>query len=304
MGSSPIVHGCPSALAVVAARIATNNMLSLTDAAANLRDGDNLSSLADPETELDVRNVFSWSYRGLQPLAARVFPLLGMRLGPEISVSAVASLAALPPWQARTVLDELANVHLVEERSPGRYGVHDLLCAYARELLAGQPGTAQRAARHRLLDYYLHAATTATATLFPYHTLAPIDSPIAGVVEEDLDTPQRAQTWLRTELPTLLAIVSQAGAIGFAAHAWRTAAALEIFLDRQGRRSDQVTVQRVAVVKRASRGRPVQPRPCLPCPRLRPRPGRRSPAGTQTPVPGTVPVRRDRRPRRAGPDPP
>jgi tetratricopeptide (TPR) repeat protein len=145
------------------------------------------------------------------------------------------------------VLDELAGVHLLDERSPGRYGFHDLLSAYARQLAGREPDALRQAARHRLLDHYLHGAIGAVATLFPYRTRIPVGPPLAGVVDAHLDGQQQARTWLRKELPVLFSIVAQADGIQFAGYAWRTAATLELFLDRQGRWSDQITVQRAGL---------------------------------------------------------
>jgi hypothetical protein len=44
----------------------------------------------------------------------------------------------------------------------GRYGMHDLLRAYARDLVSvSDTGDEQHAALARLFDYYLHTAATA-----------------------------------------------------------------------------------------------------------------------------------------------
>ncbi len=50
----------------------------------------------------------------------------------------------------------LARAHLVHPSAAGRYGMHDLLRAYARELAAGEDGAGgQLAAMTSLFDYYL-----------------------------------------------------------------------------------------------------------------------------------------------------
>ena len=49
--------------------------------------------------------MFSWSYRALSGGGARLFRLLGLHPGPDIAFPAVASLAALPASQVRTLLD-------------------------------------------------------------------------------------------------------------------------------------------------------------------------------------------------------
>ena len=108
--------------------------------------------------------MFSWSYRALTAPAARMFRLLGLHPGPDITTAAAASLAAIPPGQARALLTELTRAHLLAEHAPGRYTFHDLLRAYASELASAQDGPADRdAAVHRLLDHYLHTASNAAA---------------------------------------------------------------------------------------------------------------------------------------------
>ncbi len=53
----------------------------------------------DPATS--VRTVFSWSYRDLSPPASRMFRLLGLHPGPDITAPAAASLAGMRLPQAR-----------------------------------------------------------------------------------------------------------------------------------------------------------------------------------------------------------
>ena len=70
--------------------------------------------------------------------------------------------------QAGRALDVLARAHLVQPAGPGRYGMHDLLRAYARELAAASDGEDDRqAALTRLFDHYLHTAAAAMDTLLP-----------------------------------------------------------------------------------------------------------------------------------------
>ncbi|MFK5687966.1 hypothetical protein ACI3GN_15500, partial [Lactiplantibacillus plantarum] len=78
--------------------------------------------------------VFSWSYHTLKPEAARLFRFLGVHPGPDIGVTAAASLAGMSPREVRPLLAELTRAHLIEEQAPGRYAFHDLLRAYAAEL--------------------------------------------------------------------------------------------------------------------------------------------------------------------------
>jgi DNA-binding SARP family transcriptional activator len=127
--------GLPLALAITAARAAARPGFPLAALAEELRDaGGRLDALATGEQTADIREAFSWSYRSLQPPAARMFRLLGLYPGPDITPAAAASLAAVSPREARGLLRELARRHLLAEPSPGRYAFQGLLRDYAAEL--------------------------------------------------------------------------------------------------------------------------------------------------------------------------
>ena len=84
----------PLALAVAAARAAARPGFPLAALAAELRDAaGRLDALDAGDPGASVRAVFSWSYRQLSGPAARMFRLLGLHPGPDITVPAAASLA-------------------------------------------------------------------------------------------------------------------------------------------------------------------------------------------------------------------
>jgi NB-ARC domain/Bacterial transcriptional activator domain len=184
-----IITACarlPLALAIVGARAATHPHLPLHTLAGELRDsGDRLGTLTTDDPTTDVRAVFSWSYHALTPDAARLFRLLGLHPGPDISIAATASLAALSLPQVRVLLAELAGANLLVERTPNRYSLHDLLRAYAGDLAHTHDSDQQRhATTHRMLDHYLHTAHTAARQLYPARDPLPITPPQPDVVPE------------------------------------------------------------------------------------------------------------------------
>jgi hypothetical protein len=115
----------------VAARAVTRPDLPLADVAAELREAGGLDAFRDSDPYLDVPAVLSWSLRGLDPDAERLFRLLGTHPGPDASVDDAAALTGAPVALARRLLAELAQAHLVAERQPGRYVLHALLRAFA-----------------------------------------------------------------------------------------------------------------------------------------------------------------------------
>ena len=85
----------PLALNISAAYAAARPAMPLRELTARLR-GTRLDLLSAGPGQADVRTVFSWSYRGLSAPAARLFRLLGLHSGPDISLPAMVSLTALP----------------------------------------------------------------------------------------------------------------------------------------------------------------------------------------------------------------
>ncbi|MEV6694959.1 BTAD domain-containing putative transcriptional regulator [Micromonospora sp. NPDC051196] len=230
-----IIRRCarlPLALAVVAAHAAARPELTLARLAVELGAAAGaLATLDGGDPVSDVRSVLSWSYLALKPDAARMFQLLGVHPGPDISAAAAASLAGLADGPTAALLDQLCRANLLTESVPGRFSFHDLLREYAREL-TGQPGDPE--VRGRVLDHYLHTAVAANRLINP--SWEPIEPAAArpGVTPEPLPDADAAQRWFATELPVLLAAIAPEHAIGFDAHAWQVAWTLTDFLERRG----------------------------------------------------------------------
>jgi hypothetical protein len=92
----------PLALGIAAARAAACPGLPLAALAAGLRASRaRLDGLDTGDAATDVRTVFSWSCRQLTGSAGRMFRLLGVHPGPDITVPAAGSLAGVPPGEAR-----------------------------------------------------------------------------------------------------------------------------------------------------------------------------------------------------------
>jgi tetratricopeptide (TPR) repeat protein/transcriptional regulator with XRE-family HTH domain len=227
----------PLALAVAAARAAARPDFPLSALAAELRDtASRLDALDSGDPAASVRSVFSWSYRQLAPEAARMFRLLGLHPGSDISVPAAASLAALSEPTARRLLRELARDCLITEHAPGRYACHDLLRAYAAAQARDADTEPDRdAAVTRLLDHYLHTGYAAARLIHEWRdpmTLTPL-SP--GATAESLDGYQQAMTWFETEHDVLSAAAAHGAGSGLNRHAWQLSWVLSTYLDRCGR---------------------------------------------------------------------
>ena len=169
----------PLALSIAAAHAALHPNRPLAAFVGELRDTHRrLDALTTGEPAADVRVVFSWSYRTLTPASARLFRLLSVHPGPDISLLAAAGLAGRDPDPTRHALDELTRAHLIIEHAPGRYSVHDLLRAYAADQAHAQESDVEReAALRRVIDFYLHTACGADHLLAPHRAPIRLDPP-------------------------------------------------------------------------------------------------------------------------------
>jgi tetratricopeptide (TPR) repeat protein len=247
-----IITGCarlPLALAIVAARAATHPGFALAALAGEAHGpGGGLDAFDGGDHTIRVRTVFSWSYLALTPDAARLFRLLGLHPGPDITAPAAASLAGTAPAQTRPLLAELARAHLVTEHTPGRYTFHDLLRAYAAELAhTHDDEPARRAATHRLLDHYLHTAHVAHHLMRPHRDPIPISPPQPGVTPENPTNHAQALAWFTTEHTSLVAVAAHAAKTGFETHTWQLALTLDEFFYRRGHGHDWATTHRNAL---------------------------------------------------------
>ncbi|MDX3732434.1 AfsR/SARP family transcriptional regulator [Streptomyces caniscabiei] len=241
--------GLPLALACVAARAATHPDFPLSAIAAELRAAHgSLDAFSRTDAAANVGAVFSWSLGAVSPEAALLFPLLALHPGPDFSVPATASLARLSVRRTRSLLVELAGVHLVAEPAPGRYALHDLLRAHAAELLEDQhPEDTRERATERLYAHYLHTAHAAEPLLAPHADPMPPGPLPSGVHAEPPADHAQALAWLSAEYPVLLAVVGAAARSGRDRVACLLAWSLEPFFDRRGHWHDWVTVQRIAL---------------------------------------------------------
>jgi DNA-binding SARP family transcriptional activator/tetratricopeptide (TPR) repeat protein len=246
-----IITACarlPLALAIAATQAVLAPQLPMAALAAQLRD--TATSLdpfdgADPET--NIRAVFSWSYRTLSAPAARLFRLLGLCAGSDIALPAAASLSGLPAPDVRPLLAELTRAHLLTETSPDRFGLHDLLRAYAIEQAHQHDSDEQQAAaRHRFLDHHLYTAHAATLLLKPARDPIDLAAPAPGVTPQPLADLDAALAWFKAEHSVLLATMARPPD-SFDRHTWQLAWTLVSYLTTQGYWHDHELAQQAGL---------------------------------------------------------
>lgn len=213
--------GLPLALGIVAARVAMEPTMPLAVLADELRKTASvLDALDAGELTASLRTVFACSYDALDADTAKVFRLLGLAPGPDISLTAVVNLTGFGTEQ----LARLEEAHLVQQHVPGRYRMHDLVRIYAAEQAAGE-----EAALARLVDHYLHTSYAGNRMLDPLRQPLELDDPFDGHVPFPLANEAAALAWFEAEHACLLAAQQAASDGGWLTAAWQLAWALTSF---------------------------------------------------------------------------
>jgi DNA-binding SARP family transcriptional activator/tetratricopeptide (TPR) repeat protein len=159
--------GLPLAIRFAATRLRDRRVPSIETLAEELRGPhEDIADLQDPA----LARTFALSYRSLPPTQRRVFRRLGLSPAPELTAPAVAILTDTSLDEARQSLADFVDHYLLEETSPGRFQLHDLIRQYALACSNREDSASdRRRAIGRTLDFYLLRADAADRALFPHH---------------------------------------------------------------------------------------------------------------------------------------
>jgi tetratricopeptide (TPR) repeat protein len=176
---------------------------------------------------------FTSSYRRLAVPERRLFRLLALHPGPDISAEAASACDGRPPFATTRSLEILVGAHLLEQPNDlDRYRHHDLLGAFAAHRLdLDEPAEEQHAARHRLLDFYIATATEAAHNVYPGY-LAPPDQPTKPSTRFADATD--AIKWFHRERTNLTAAIHYAHESSSHDHVWRLTDPVATYFDRSG----------------------------------------------------------------------
>ncbi|GIH07905.1 SARP family transcriptional regulator [Rhizocola hellebori] len=220
----------PLALRLAAANLSARPNIAIGEYVADLR-GDRLGALqVQGGPPVGVRAAFDLSYAAMPDPIRRLFRLLSLAPGAEVTAPAAAALTGGDPAQTAKQLHRLAAAHLIDEPAPGRYALHDLLRQFAAERTAiEEQQEPRRAAVSRLYEHYLHHAVAAANLAYPQVARLRSDpAPTAGFGDAE-----EALVWLDSERANLVAAVREGVSNGLAGPALRLADAIRGHLHRR-----------------------------------------------------------------------
>ena len=224
--------GLPLALGIVAGRALEHPGFPLREIADELRDATGRLTSLDDDPATGVRAMLSWSYAALTEEQARVFGLLGLAPGPDISLDAAARLTGLSTAGARAVLRSLERVSLLQQHRPDRFRMHDLVRLYAEE--RGRTLPDREPALDRLRDFYAYTAVTVDLLRGTGEHPMDLGSPVQGADPLQLRDRAEALAWFTAEHACLTASQTAAFARGQYFTVWLLSWSLTFLFVRRG----------------------------------------------------------------------
>lgn len=230
----------PLAVRIAGARLGARPHWPLSRLEADLTD-DHARLDALRLGDLQVRASFALSYESLDAMARRAFRLLGLLEIGDFASWVTAALLDVPLTRAEELMDTLVDQHLLDVAGRDatgrlRYRFHDLLRAYARELVAAQePAAGRRAALDRMFGGWLWLTEAAGQCLTSSAYAGSFDAgtcwrPSESVVRSVVSDPA---SWFQTEWASVIGAVEQAYAAGADQLGWALGVRLSrIFLAR------------------------------------------------------------------------
>ncbi|WP_042000011.1 tetratricopeptide repeat protein [Streptomyces sp. AcH 505] len=240
--------GLPLALSIVGARALIRSQLSLAALASEIRHAaTRLAALDDTDGAASVPVVLSWSYAALQSEQSDAIELFALAPGPDLGLTAAAVLVEQRVRETIPLLRALEQLSLLQQVTPGRYRMHDLIRLHAVDRARHRQAQVKRDdALRRIVDFYAHTTFEARLLLDPHGT--PITMGEApGGDRQSLLSEADAVAWFKAELPCLRASQELALERGWHAPVWRLAWALHTYQWREGYVGEQAVAWTLAL---------------------------------------------------------
>jgi tetratricopeptide (TPR) repeat protein len=172
-----------------------------------------------------VAAAFELSYQYLPERRRQFFRRLGLHPGTTIDIWAAATLTGVALSEADEELDALHGEGFLIETGHRRYGMHDLIREYARDLAAADSRSDRRAALDRLAHSCYGFVNFAFNQLNNGNPMVDIGflevwlasgMPGVGAVEEIFEKAGSATAWFREQIANLIAVTRTAHEQGLA----------------------------------------------------------------------------------------
>jgi tetratricopeptide (TPR) repeat protein len=245
----------PLALRIAAASLIQMPTVDIAEFVTMLASGQRLSSLAiagDPDSS--VGKALSFSYERLPDTDRRMFRLIGICPGRDISVDAAAALVRSDVAEAADRLARLTDAHLLVETASGRFRMHDLVREFATGLAEAEEGAESRVdALRSVLSWYAASAFHADATIRV--NPSPADWIDDAIAVRHFDGESDALKWLDLEGPNITEAIYRTEAT-MPSQCWQLADVLFSWMQRRRPAREWADIYTVGLRAAISAGSP------------------------------------------------
>lgn len=197
----------------------------------------------------NLRAFFSQSYLALGPAERRLFRLIALHPGPDISFEAACACDGRTRADTTNGLSRLVGSHLLDQPDTlDRFRFHDLIGEFAKECAGLDEFPESRsAADSRFLTFYLTTARNAVETLYPSLPLAPPPAGLPDVAPASTADASAARAWFDRERTNLTSAIGYAVDRGLPELVWQLADPVSTYFDRKGYFASSCEVRELAV---------------------------------------------------------
>ncbi|GAA1995687.1 ATP-binding protein [Catenulispora subtropica] len=245
------VGGLPLAVALIAARLRARPAWGLAEAAGVLR-ARGLDAIRAGDRSL--RSVLDLSFHGLSDGARAALGAIGVHPGADYTAPAIAAVTGGGVAQAEEALEELVLASLARERVSDRFEVHDLVRAYASEVVADGASFDRAGALARLSRWFLLAARSA-ASAMDTPALPDLADPDPGDLAPPVfDSYDAAMAWFDAERENLVAVHRAAASADLYEVVWQLPIATGQYRKVRFRMAEHLEANQLALDAARSRG--------------------------------------------------
>lgn len=245
-GLDALCGGLPLLLEVLAGQLTGRNSIHLDELAARMDRRRRLALVGDDGQRTSPgESCLTWAYHSLAAPERRLFRLLALHPGTEISLEAACACDGRTPVETLTSLTHLMAARLVRSSDDlDWFGRHELLREFAARCLErDEPDNDRRNAQTRLLDHFIDSVTHAARVVCPGHD-APRDQAVDDARFVDAD---EAVAWFTRERSILSSLVRQAHAAERHVQTWLLADPLARLLEWSGHAAESTEIRALAL---------------------------------------------------------
>ncbi|WP_154814903.1 ATP-binding protein [Actinophytocola xinjiangensis] len=239
--------GLPVAISVATAFAATCPDGPIAEVADQLTRRRLVVDLGDQDGTVNVGALFAQSYDSLDEPERRLFRVIGLHPGPDISIEAAAAGDGRTMLDTNRSLAKLIEAHLVEQPVVGRYRLHDLLAEFAVYCAETDEPADRHATVERMLRFYLAAVTDAACLAYSTYLRPPGSAEIDQHPVAFVDNVHAREWFLRERNNLLAAIVFSASDVDLRRYTYRLGDPVATFCDRFGAHEDSLRIRDLTV---------------------------------------------------------